>query len=95
MTSILELSKFIEDTGSMSVVLESTSKKWMDDKAASMHNEVESMNSLMKKSKFTIHTVLTVNKRESNYKLRIKVRYFKDKHKHEHKKNSHRQKNNI
>tara|TARA_R110000787_G_scaffold63208_4_gene142403 strand:+ start:186 stop:473 length:288 start_codon:yes stop_codon:yes gene_type:complete len=95
MSSILSLSENMYGKKSMVTVLYSTSKKWIEAKAESFHNEIEDINDALIEGKFTVHTVLSVNKKKSDYKLKVKIKFFKDEKKHEHKKNSHRQKVDI
>jgi hypothetical protein len=95
MTNILSLSEEAKDGNLVLVNYYSTSNKWVEAKAEALHNEIEDINDAIIEGKYTIHTVISVNKKKNDYKLKVKIKFFKEKKKNEHKKNSHRQKINI
>jgi hypothetical protein len=58
-----------------------------------LHTSVERINNTLKKSKYVIQTSITG--KENNYLMLVKIQYYGNKSKNEHKKNSHRQEINI
>ena len=57
MSSILSLSEDMYGKKSIVTILYSTSKKWIEAKAESFHNEIEDINDALMEGKFTVHTV--------------------------------------
>lgn len=73
----------------------SSTPKWIDIKTTELHKEVNDINSVILKGKYVISTIVTGSKKKSKYTLKVGIRFYNDKKKNEHKKNTHRQKINI
>lgn len=93
--AILRLKGWDKDGSRIDVSYFSSSTKWLNRKAEELHSEVDEINLSMKEGRYIITTVLSGTKTKDDYKLKVKIKYYKDEPKHEHKENSHRQKINI
>tara|TARA_R110002049_G_scaffold85285_3_gene216876 strand:+ start:813 stop:1097 length:285 start_codon:yes stop_codon:yes gene_type:complete len=74
---------------------EDSSLKWLNAKASEYHTIIDSANESLKESKYLIKTLISGSKKNNHYKLKVKITYYDSRSKHEHKKNTHRQKINI
>lgn len=93
--SILKLEGWNKDGSELKTRFFSITAKWLDEKTTKLHNEVDVINRTMLEGKYVIHTVMSRTRDKENYQLKVRVKFYTDKSKHEHKKNSHRQKVNI
>ena len=69
--------------------------KCLEDKASKLHNEIDSINKVLAEGIYWIQTSISGSEKEHKFKLKIKVKSYGNRAKHEHKKNTHRQKINI
>jgi hypothetical protein len=92
MHEILGLKEWNKAGTKLSVTYYSSSTKWLDKKAAKLHSEVDEINKFIMKGKYVIKTFLYGTRTKDDYKLNVKVKYYEDESKYEHKANSHRQK---
>ena len=76
-------------------IYEDPDLKWLDDKASEYHTIIDKANEFLTESKYVIHTFISGNEKENHYKLKVKITYYENRSKHEHKKNTHGQKINI
>jgi hypothetical protein len=93
--SILKLEGWDNKGSELKIKYFSLTKKWLDEKTTKLHNEVDAINKTIIEGKYVIHTVISRTRDKENYQLKVRVKFYTDKSKHEHKKNSHRQKVNI
>tara|TARA_B100000768_G_C11208700_1_gene345012 strand:- start:651 stop:935 length:285 start_codon:yes stop_codon:yes gene_type:complete len=93
--SILKLKDWNKEGSELKIKYFSLTKKWLDEKTTKLHNEVESINNTIIEGKYVIHTVMSRTKDKENYQLKVRIKFYADNSKHEHKKNTHRQKINI
>ena len=91
--SILEIEGWKNDK--LSVEFEDSCLKCLAEKAGNYHTQIDFINNHASIGHYCLHTTIKGNKKKQHYKLRVKVRYYGDKSKHEHKENTHRQKINI
>jgi len=95
MSEILKLEGWSNQGRSLRYKYEGVDVKWLNEKAASLHKEIEEMNQHLITGKFVIKTLLIGLKKKSYFKLKVKVKFYQDKEKYEHKEDSHRQKIDI
>ena len=79
----------------LNVDFEDSCLKCLEEIASKYHNEINFINAYIGIGFYAIKTVMTGSEKNQHYKLKVKVKYYDDKSKHEHKKNTHRQKINI
>jgi hypothetical protein len=93
MESILRIQGWKNDR--LSVIYEDSELRILEEIAGTFHTDIEYVNKHITIGYYRIRTEITGSEKENHYKLRLKARYYGDKSKHEHKKNTHRQKINI
>lgn len=92
-TSILKMDQWKGDK--LVVNYEDSSLKYLEEKASKFHNDVNTINDSIVIGKYVVHTKITGNKKNTCFKLSVKIKYYSETTNHEHKKNTHRQKINI
>lgn len=93
MVSILSLKGWKNDRLNLS--FEDSELKELEKMAGRFHTDIEYINKHVSIGYYCIHTVITGSKKSNYYKLDLKAKYYGDKSRHEHKKNTHKQKIDI
>ena len=75
--------------------IDSSTVKYLNEKASFIHSLIESMNEVLIEEKFVASTVITETNKGSLYTLKIKISHYKKDDKCKHKENSHKQRVNI
>lgn len=72
-----------------------STKKYVEKEASKIHTIVEDLNEALINCKYVANTLIASDKSEKYYTLKVEIKYYANKKKHKHKKNSHRQEVNI
>lgn len=80
--------------GSLIMTFEDSDLKSLEKKAERFHNDIVKINEVVK-GYYCIRTIITGWEKTNHYKLKLKVKYYDDKSKQEHKNNIHKQKINL
>ena len=80
--------------GRLSLTFEDSDLKSLERKAEEFHNDIVRINEVVK-GYYCIRTFITGWAKTNHYKLKLKVKYYDDKSKQEHKNNIHEQKINL
>ena len=78
----------------LSIEVEDSSKKYLEQQASRLHSEIEIINKILSCGKNVIHTFLKGIK-EDHYILRVRIIYYSNKKENEYKGNTHRQEINF
>ena len=92
-TDLLNPKKWRGNTSNLTI--EASTKKYLDSKASEIHNIINKVNHAILKGKYVVKTILIEDEKDTHYILEIEIKYYGNKKKHKHKKNSHEQKNLI
>lgn len=79
----------------LSLTYEDSDLKYLEEVASKAHTDIEYINKHVSLGYYCLKTLITGVAKDNDYKLLIKVKYYGDKSRHEHKENTHHQKIDI
>ena len=72
-----------------------STKKYVEKEASKIHTIIKDLNEVLINGKYVAHTLITSDKSDKYHTLKVEIKYYANKKKHKHKKNSHRQEVDI